>query len=775
MNSPRRLLLLEDQPDDALLLQRRLVAEWPECQVVHVQERAQFAVELDEGGIDLILSDYRIPGFHGLEALALARERCPEVPFLFVSGAIGDEVAVESLKAGATDYVLKDRPARLVPAVRRALAEAKESARRKRSIQEHERLINSVDGIVWQADLPSLRFTFVSQQSERLLGYPAPWWLKDPQFWQDHIHPEDKEQAIRFCTGLTLEERYKHFEYRMLAADGRIVWLRDIVNLRVETGEAPQVSGIMVDVTHLKHAEAARRESDTVKTAIMEAALDCIMVMDNEGRIIEFNPAAEKTFGYSRSEILGELLVEKLVAPVAKPHAREMKSCLATGEGLVLGKRLEMKGIGANGSEFPVELAIIPIQLRDRPAFTIYLRDITERRHAEEKMRRVQGKLKKINQDLLRKNREIQNFYHTLSHELRTPLTSANEFVSILIDGLAGPLNQTQLEYLSIAKSSCQQLGVCINDLFDGTRLETGKLAIEMKPTALGPLVQRVVTTLESAAAEKRIALSQEVEPELPEVPLDENRILQVLANLLNNAIKFTPQGGSIMVKAFRAPREGDLVQVSVSDSGCGVPREEQDRIFDRLYQIKAGDAATEQGIGLGLYLCRELVQLHGGNIWVDSQPGHGSTFSFVLPRSRHLLQSNLLIIDDDADTLAMLHDLLTAEHYNVRTARDGIEGLQEMHHHVPDIVLLDLSMPEFDGPATLKEIRKNWGSIPVIVHTGFSDGDLMKQALAFSPFTLLAKPCSADQVLETVRKIQHSEDTAIWKRNHYGLQKPRF
>jgi DNA-binding NtrC family response regulator len=134
-----------------------------------------------------------------------------------------------------------------------------------------------------------------------------------------------------------------------------------------------------------------------------------------------------------------------------------------------------------------------------------------------------------------------------------------------------------------------------------------------------------------------------------------------------------------------------------------------------------------------------------------------------------------LLIIDDDADTLAMLHDLLTAEHYNVRTARDGIEGLQEMHHHVPDIVLLDLSMPEFDGPATLKEIRKNWGSIPVIVHTGFSDGDLMKQALAFSPFTLLAKPCSADQVLETVRKIQHSEDTAIWKRNHYGLQKPRF
>src|SRR6266404_4111123 len=273
MKSSPRLLLLEDNPTDAHLLQRGLSANWFDCELVRADDKETFIKALTQGGFDLILSDYFMPGFDGLSALAMARERCPEIPFIFVSGAIGDEVAVESLKAGATDYVLKDRPARLVPAVRRALAEAKENARRKRSIREHERLINSVDGIVWQADLPSLRFTFVSQQAERLLGYPAPWWLKDPQFWQDHIHPEDKEQAIRFCTGLTLEERYKHFEYRMLAADGRIVWLRDIVNLRVETGEAPQVSGIMVDVTHLKHAEAARRESEAVKTAIMEAAL----------------------------------------------------------------------------------------------------------------------------------------------------------------------------------------------------------------------------------------------------------------------------------------------------------------------------------------------------------------------------------------------------------------------------------------------------------------------------------------------------------------------
>jgi PAS domain S-box-containing protein len=776
MKAPRRLLLLEDNPFDAQLLKRTLSLEWPDCQVVHVNKEAAFAAALDPANLDLILSDYRLPGFDGLHALTLARERCPEVPFLFVSGAIGDEVAVESLKAGATDYVLKDRPARLVPAIRRALAEAEENARRKRSIREHEGLINSVDGIVWQAELPSLRFTFVSQQSERLLGYPARSWLEEPHFWQDHIHAEDRARAISLCTGLTAEDKYKHFEYRMLTAGGRVVWLRDIVSLRLEPGEAPQISGIMVDITKRKEAEAARRESEAIKSAIMEAALDCIMVMDHEGRIIELNPAAEKAFGYLRGEILGQLLVEKLLPPLeAKLHGLGMKHFPATGEGLALGKRLEMIGVRADHSQFPAELAIIPIKLRDQPAFTIYLRDITEAKRAEENMRRVQSKLQRTNQDLWGKNREIQNFYHTLSHELRTPLTSASEFISIVMDGLAGPLNQTQLEYLGIAKASCNQLKLCINDLFDATRLETGKLTIDVKPASLGSLVRQVVTTLKSTVTEKQIALSHEIQAELPEVPLDENRILQVLTNLLNNAIKFTGPGGSIVVKAFTAPRDADLVQVSVCDSGCGIPKEEQDRIFDRLYQIKAGDATTEQGVGLGLYLCRELVQLHGGNIWVESKPGQGSTFSFVLPRSRHLLHSNLLLIDDDPDTLAMLSDLLSAQQYNVRTARGGEEGLQEMRRQVPDIVLLDLSMPDPDGPATLREIRKNWGAIPVIVHTGFADNDLMRQALAFSPFTLLAKPCVPSQVLETVRKVQQSEDTAIWKKNHYGLQKPRF
>jgi PAS domain S-box-containing protein len=646
MKSRRRVLILEDNPIDAFLLRNSLSTECFDCEVVEANNKTSFLTALATGGFDLIISDYLVPGFDGLEALALAREESPDIPFIFFSGAMGDGVAVETLRAGANDYVLKDRPARLVPAIQRTLAEADERARRKRLERQYEGLVNSIDGIVWRAELPSLQFTFVSPQAERFLGYPTRCWLDDPNFWQDHIHSEDRARAIRLCTGLTAEKKYQDFEYRMLAADGCLVWLRNLVSLGAEPGEAPHVSGIMLD--------------------------------------------------------------------------------------------------------------------------------ITKRKQSEEKLRRIQAKLRQSNQELLAKNHEIQSFYHTLSHELKTPLTSAREFISIVMDGLAGPLSATQLEYLGIAKDSCDRLRACINDLIDATRLETGKLAIEVKPVAPGPLIQRVVASFGPAAAEKKIALTHEVEPGLPEVHLDENRIIQVFTNLLNNAIRFTPAGGRIEIRAAAGPTGPDFIHFAVRDAGCGIAKEEQNRIFDRLYQVKAGDAANEEGIGLGLYLCRELVQLHGGTIWVESEPGRGSTFAFALPRAQHLLRPNLLVIEDDPDLRQMLQDLLASDHYNVRTARDGAEGLEELRRQIPDIVLLDMKMPNLDGPSTLKEIRKHWGPIPVIVHAGFTDGELVKQALAFSPLTLLAKPCSPHQILETVRKVQQSEDTSVWRQHHIGLQKVR-
>ena len=507
----------------------------------------------------------------------------------------------------------------------------------------------------------------------------------------------------------------------------------------------------------------------------MDASLDCIIVMDEGGKILEFNPAAEKTFGYAHADVAGQPLVEKIIPPASRGNFRgAMLECLAQGDGALFGRRTELTGMRADGSEFPMEWALVPINLRDRHVFTAYLRDITEYKQAEEKVRQVQAKLEESNGDLTRRNEEIQSFYHTLSHELKTPLTSAREFVSMVMDNLAGPINQTQAEYLAIVKKGCDQMRVCINDLLDATRVETGKLTLELKPVLPGPLLQRIVTVMSPKAAEKGITLLNEAETDLPEAMLDEYRITQVVTNLLNNALNYTPANGRIAVQAQVVPGQPEWFQVSIEDTGRGIPAEELDRIFDRLYQVKTGDATSGKGIGLGLYLCRELVHAHGGGISVRSEPGKGSMFSFVLPTNQEMLRLNVFVMDDDEALLEVTRGILETE-YNVRTASDGVEGLKEMRRHQPDVVLLDLAMPNLDGPGqALREIQRDAGALPFRLSFNYrlySSSALMKQAMEYSPFTLLAKPCPSAQVLETVHRMICSSNTTIWNRKQRTAQ----
>jgi signal transduction histidine kinase len=227
------------------------------------------------------------------------------------------------------------------------------------------------------------------------------------------------------------------------------------------------------------------------------------------------------------------------------------------------------------------------------------------------------------------RNREIESFYHTLSHELKTPLTSAREFIGIVIDGVSGPINEQQAEYLGLARESCDQMRLCLDDLLDSTRLDTGKFALDPKFCSLETLIIRAANVAGLVAVQRQIRLQTNIEPGLPQVCVDGKRMSQVISNLLNNALKFTPDGGQIKISARRSLKAPELFEISVSDTGGGIPADELERIFERLYQVKSGDASSPHGLGLGLYLCRRLVELHGGKIWVESEPGKGSRFTF--------------------------------------------------------------------------------------------------------------------------------------------------
>jgi signal transduction histidine kinase len=257
-----------------------------------------------------------------------------------------------------------------------------------------------------------------------------------------------------------------------------------------------------------------------------------------------------------------------------------------------------------------------------------------EKFHLQQTVDEHQRSLESANRDLTRRNEEIRNFYHTLSHEMKTPLTSAREFVSIVLDGLAGDLSADQIEYLGYAKDSCDQLVRHLSDLLDVARLETGKLRLDSQEIDLATSIHAVVTSKRIAAEQAGVGLDVEIASNLPTVLVDPQRIRQVLTNLVDNAIKFTESGGSVTVRVEAGKQSGEPLSVAVIDSGCGIPQDKLSRIFDRLCQVAPADSPQHQGLGLGLNICKELIELHQGTMRAESTPGQGSVFSFSLPVS---------------------------------------------------------------------------------------------------------------------------------------------
>jgi len=243
-----------------------------------------------------------------------------------------------------------------------------------------------------------------------------------------------------------------------------------------------------------------------------------------------------------------------------------------------------------------------------------------------------QRELEKTNQELQRKNEEIQRFYHVVAHELKTPLTAASEFVEILLEGISGSLTATQEEYLRLIQRCCGHLNRNINDLYEITRFETGKLSIHPQLGSLPELIDYAVKVFTPDAQAKGIALNVCVAPDLPLLAIDPQRIRQVLLNLLGNALKFTQRTGKILVSVCVDSSCGGRVRVSIEDTGIGIAQDQLERIFERLYQVNEDASASASGLGLGLFICREIVKLHGGTMMATSDLGKGSIFSFTLP-----------------------------------------------------------------------------------------------------------------------------------------------
>jgi len=525
----------------------------------------------------------------------------------------------------------------------------------------------------------------------------------------------------------------------------------------VETPEGPCTLTVVIDISTRKLAEEALRRH----AALIDLSPDAIFIRDLPGTIRFWSHGAATLYGWTMAEAIGQTVHALLQTQFPEPLENILAQLERTGEWA--GDLVHR----CRDGHFVTVRSRWRTQRDAQGRITDLLEsnvDITERN-------RVEKELAASLKEVAELNTEIQEFFHVLCHELKTPLTSAREFVSIVMDGLAGPLNPTQLEYLGIAKESCDQLRRYINDLLDVTRLETGKMSIERQVLQLAALIDEVVEMLTPAATAKGISLSRDCQPDLPAAAIDKQRILQVLTNLTTNAIKFTAAGGQIQLSLHEAPADPGCLQIAVRDTGPGISQDQLAVIFNRRYQAhrNAKSADSQKGLGLGLFICQELVELHGGRIWVESTVGQGSTFTFVLPKQAQMKSVHVLIIDNDAAMRETLRLVLEEQHYQVTTATGGRDGLRLLGQTRPDIVVLDLIMGELVGPSLLKEIRSNWGSIPVIVYTGSPNGELLRQAMETGPFTLLAKPCPPQQFVETIRRISHTQAARELNQNDNG------
>lgn len=362
---------------------------------------------------------------------------------------------------------------------------------------------------------------------------------------------------------------------------------------------------------------------------------------------------------------------------------------------------------------------------------------------------------------------EFKNqFLSHVSHELRTPLTCIHQFATILLDGLAGEINSEQRDHLETILKSVNQLGAMVRDLLEASRAEAKKLRIEPHCVSIGDLIRLAVSMTRSVAGKKHVGLEVGVDTRIPFVYGDPDRILEVLINLIDNGIKFTPSGGAITVQACLVQTDPDFVYVSVADTGCGVDPAAKALIFERMYQDPNSIDNSRKGLGLGLYIAKELVALHGGRIWVASEPGHGSTFSFTLPLYSLANLMFPVIVKDDAlrDAIVLVKINLTSRSKSPRgnwkeTCRRCLEILQRCVYLDKDLVLPPMTTP---GPVQtffvvastdltraeimMTRIREQLGKLPDLK----ASGDLEVSASAVA----LPDPAAGQKLEEQVREV---------------------
>jgi PAS domain S-box-containing protein len=532
-----------------------------------------------------------------------------------------------------------------------------------------------------------------------------------------------------------------------------------------------------------KREETFAAKGERRTATILETALDAIIGMNHQGTITEFNPAAERIFGYPRELAVGRELAELLIpAELREKHREGLARYLATGAGAFMGQRVETTAYHADGHEFPVEVAISR-ESNDEPyRFTGFVRDLTARVQADREREQLLLREASARREAEAANRAKDEFLATLSHELRTPLNAIVGWTRMLLDGtMDGRSMKRALEVIDRNAHLQVQL---VGDILDVSRIITGGLRLDLRPVDLGSVIGAALDAVRPAADAKKIQLRSRLAASARLTLGDPQRLQQVIWNLLANAVKFTETEGIVDVELLDGGAHG--LQIVVRDDGMGIDETFLPHVFDRFRQADGSVSRQHGGLGLGLAIVRHLVELHGGTVHANSPgPGKGSTFTVELPRvdpdlatsttagSRTTVEHSearetaslegyrVLVVDDEADARELISTILTTAGADVEIAVSVPAALRQIDVARPDVLLADIGMPGADGYVLIREVRRRDAQsgmhLPAAAITAYAGEHDRDRAIAAGFDYHVPKPISPSAVIEAILLVSLS------------------
>jgi two-component system cell cycle sensor histidine kinase/response regulator CckA len=767
MTRPIRVLHLEDSPRDAEMIRHRLDVEEVSCDILLTDNKDSFEAALAREPFDLIISDYNLPGYNGVAALKHAQTAQPEVPVILISGTVVEEQAVECLHIGATDYLLKDRLERLVPAVRRALQEAE--TRRARHLVEtalgdsesrKAAILDSVLDCIVTMDAVGNVIEFNTAASRTFgyskaeaIGRPLADLIIPPQFRERH-----SAGLARYLATGEGPIIGKLIEITAVRSDGTEIPV-ELTITAIRSDSATIFTGVLRDIT-------ARRQADDTRASlasIVNSSDDAISSVGMDETILTWNAGAERLFGYPASEMIGRN--RAVLVPAEK--GAELVSVMERAARGEMGEVLETRRVRKDGSV--VDIALVTSPMTDSTGrvtgVSTIARDITGRKKAEAERQTLEAQYQQA-----QKMEAIGRLAGGVAHDFNNLLTVILGFCELLLADLT-PDDPRQSDIAEIQNAGTRAAGLT-RQLLAFSRKEI----IQPKLLDLNLIVSDIRVMLGRLIGED-VTIVLDLGPAIAPVNADRGQMEQIVLNLAVNARDAMPKGGTLTIRTANVEvvephaqthaevKPGPYVVLTITDTGTGMTQAVQERLFEPFFTTKEAG----KGTGLGLATVHGIATQNGGGITIDSELGRGSSFMVYVPRAdvvepvvtapppvhRNRARVQTVLVVEDAEGLRELTKrLLERQGYTVLIAANADEARRLFDEHPSiDLLLTDVVMPGPSGPDLVKQLVATRPALKVIYMSGYTDETIVHHGVLDAGILFLHKPFSSESLGRKLRE----------------------